>query len=256
MQCLILAGGLGDRMKPATETVAKTLLPVCGRPFADYQLTWLASQGVRRVVYAIGHKGGQVRDFVGDGGRWGLEVDYSDEGETGLGTGGAVRLAVDHGLLADGFLVLYGDSYLSLDIAAVWAASDRGARPLMCVHRNDGRWDASNAVFEDGHVTRFEKGLVEKGGADAAATGIGAGSGGGPGAVLNYIDYGLSVLNGDIVRETVPVGAPFDLADAHRQLAEAGELLGFEALSRFYEIGSPEGLADLEAYLGGLSSAP
>ncbi|MCZ6636696.1 MAG: NTP transferase domain-containing protein [Alphaproteobacteria bacterium] len=248
MQCLILAGGLGDRMKPATETVAKALLPVCGRPFADYQLTWLAGQGVTGVVYAIGHKGGQIRDFAGDGGRWGLEATYSDEGETGLGTGGAVRLAVDHGLLGDepggGFLVLYGDSYLSIDIGRVWAASDRGARPLMCVHRNDGRWDASNAVFEDGHVTRFEKGLAGKGGADAAELG------------MDCIDYGLSVLTGDIVREYVPAGVTFDLADVHRRLAETGELLGFEATERFYEIGSPEGLADLEAYLGGLSSTP
>ena len=239
MRCLILAGGLGDRMKPVTETVAKALIPVCGRPFADYQLTWLASQGVKRVVYAIGHKGDQIRDFVGDGGRWGLNVAYSDEGETGRGTGGAVRLAVDHGLLADGFLVLYGDSYLSIDIDAVWAASDGGAKPLMCVLRNKGRWDASNAVLKDGHVTCYEKDRV-----DAAAIG------------MDYIDYGLSVLNGDIVRETIPAGATFDLAQVHRRLAETGELLGFEATERFYEIGSPEGLADLEAYLGGLSSAP
>ncbi len=250
MECLILAGGLGDRMKPATETVAKALLPVSGRPFADYQLTWLAGQGVKRVVYAIGHKGNQIRDFVGDGGRWGLEAAYSDEfedgGETGRGTGGAVRLAVDSGavggLLGDqpggGFLVLYGDSYLTIDIGAVWAASGEGARPVMTVLRNQGRWDASNAVLKDGLVTRFEKGLEDASGAG-----------------FDFIDYGLSVLNGDIVRETIPAGAPFDLAQAHRRLAEAGRLLGFEATERFYEIGSPEGLADLEAHLDGLPSA-
>ncbi len=245
MQCLILAGGLGTRMRglaPDLDNTAKALLPVRGRPFADYQLTWLAGQGVRRVVYAIGHRGGQIRDFVGDGGRWGLDAAYSDEGEAGLGTGGAVRLAVDEGVVGDksggGFLVLYGDSYLTIDIGAVWAASGEGAKPLMCVLKNNGRWDASNAVYEDGRVTRFEKGRDGKGGG------------------MDYIDYGLSVLNGDIVREHIPAGAPFDLAQVHRQLAEAGELLGFEASVRFYEIGSPEGLADLEAYLDGLSSAP
>ncbi len=252
MECLILAGGLGDRMKPATETVAKALIPVCGRPFADYQLTWLAGQGVKRVIYAIGHRGGQIRDFVGDGGRWGLEAAYSDEGETGLGTGGAVRLAVDSGAVGGGFLLLYCDSYLTIDIGAVWAASDGGAKPLMCVLKNEGRWDASNAVLKDGRVTLFEKGLVDKGGADAADVGISAGSGGG----MDYIDYGLSVLNGDVVRDYVPAGATFDLAQVHRKLAEAGVLEGFEASERFYEIGSPEGLADLEAHLGGLSSAP
>ncbi len=237
MQCLILAGGLGTRMRAAAGGTAKALLPVRGRPFADYQLTWLAGQGVRRVVYAIGHRGDQVRDFVGDGGRWGLEAAYSDEGETGLGTGGAVRLAVDEAGLDGGFLVLYGDSYLTIDIGAVWAASGDGAKPVMTVLRNQGRWDASNAVYEDGMVTRFEKGR-----ADAATIG------------MDYIDYGLSVLNGDIVRETIPAGAPFDLAQVHRHLAETGRLLGFEALVRFYEIGSPEGLADLEAYLDGLPS--
>ncbi len=147
MQCLILAGGLGERMKPATETVAKALLPVRGRPFADYQLTWLAGHGVKRVVYAIGHRGGQIRDFAGDGGRWGLDVAYSDEGESGLGTGGAVRLAVDSGAVEGGFLLLYCDSYLTIDIGAVWAASGEGAKPVLCVFKNDGRWDASNAVL-------------------------------------------------------------------------------------------------------------
>ena len=239
MQCLILAGGLGTRMKaaaPDIDNTAKALLPVSGRPFADHQLTWLAGHGVKRVVYAIGHKGSQIRDFVGDGGGWGLEAVFSDEGETQLGTGGAVRLAVDEGLVAGGFLLLYCDSYLSIDIGAVWAASGEGERPVMTVLKNDGRWDASNAVFEDGHVTVFEKGRV-----DAAAIG------------MDYIDYGLSVLNGDIVREHVPAGATFDLARVHRRLAETGALLGFEATERFYEIGSPEGLADLEAYLASIS---
>ncbi len=237
MQCLILAGGLGTRMKPATESVAKALIPVHGRPFADHQLTWLAGQGVGRVVYAIGNKGEQIRDFVGDGGRWGLEAAYSDEGDRLLGTGGAVRLAVDEGALDEGFLVLYCDSYLSVDVRAVWAASDQGGRPLMCVFRNDGQWDASNVIFENGVVTRTEKGRT-----DAAEIG------------MAYIDYGLSVLTRDAVTAHVPAGEPYDLADVFGRLAEAGELSGFEATERFYEIGSADGLADLEAHLA--SNAP
>ena len=232
MQCLILAGGLGTRMRPQTEDVPKALIPVAGRPFADHQLTWLAGQGVTRIVYGIGEKGAQVRDFVGSGRRWGLDVAYADEGDRLLGTGGAVRLAVDEGLLDGGFLVLYGDSYLSLDVGALWAASGGGATPVLSVYRNDGRWDASNAVFEDGFVTRFEKGR-----ADAADIG------------MNYIDYGLSVLTRAVVETHIPEGRPHDLARVYGALAEAGQLPGFEVAERFYEIGSPEGLADLEAYL-------
>ncbi len=236
MQCLILAGGLGTRMRPQTEDVPKALIPVAGRPFADHQLTWLAGQGVTRVVYGIGEKGAQVRDFVGSGRRWGLEVAYADEGDRLLGTGGAVRLAVDEGLLDGGFLVLYGDSYLSLDVGALWASSGGGATPVLSVYRNDGRWDASNAVFEDGFVIRFEKGR-----ADAADIG------------MHFIDYGLSVLTRAVVETHIPGGGPHDLARVYGALAEAGQLRGVEATERFYEIGSPQGLADLEAHLASIT---
>jgi NDP-sugar pyrophosphorylase family protein len=232
VQCLILAGGLGTRMQGLADGVAKTLIPVAGRPFADHQLTWLSGQGVGRVVYAIGHSGDQIRDFVGDGGRWGLAVTYVEDGETLLGTGGAVRRAVDEGEIDGGFLLLYGDSYLDIDVPAVWAASGGGAHPLMCVLRNQGRWDVSNAVFRDGLVAVYEKGRV-----DAAAIG------------MDYIDYGLSVLTPDAVCAHIPAGEVRDLADVFRPLAAAGRLRGFEASERFFEIGSPQGLADLEAFL-------
>lgn len=232
MQCLILAGGRGARMKPLTDVLPKALIPVAGRPFCDRQLAWLAGEGVGRVVFAIGHRGDQIRSFVGDGGRWGLEVAYADEGRRRLGTGGAVRSAADQELLDPGFLVLYGDSYLDVNVDAVWAASGEGARPLMCVFRNDDRFDRSNAVFEKGRVTRFEK--------DRPATDV---------TGMRYIDYGLSVLTRDVVLQHVPAGEVFDLALLYQRLAAAGGLGGFEADKRFYEIGSPQGLEDLEAHL-------
>ena len=101
----------------------------------------------------------------------------------------------DDARLDSGFLVLYGDSYLNIDVAALWAASGDGARPVMSVLRNQGRWDASNAVYADGMVTLFEKGR-----ADAA----GATSDGG----MEFIDYGISVLNADVIREHVPAASP------------------------------------------------
>ena len=231
-QCLILAGGLGTRMGHLAGGLPKALIPVAGRPFADHQLSWLAGQGVGRVVYAVGHKAGMIRDFAGSGGRWGLEVAYADEGDQPLGTGGAVRLAADEGLLDEGFLVLYGDSYLTVDVAEVWEASGAGASALMCVYKNDGRWEQSNAVFENGLVTRFEKGR-----ADAAETG------------MAYIDYGLSVLTKEVIEAHVPAAGAFDLAQVYGRLAEAGQLRGFEASERFHEIGSARGLRDLEAHL-------
>ncbi len=232
MQCLILAGGLGTRMRAAAGDAPKALIPVNGRPFAEWQLEWLRRQGVARVVFAIGHKGAMIRDTVGDGRRLGVAVAYCDEGEKLMGTAGAVRLACDRGLMDERFLVLYGDSYLTVDVAEVWRAAAERGRPMLTVFKNDGRWDASNAAFADGRVTRYEKGH-----ADPAKAG------------LTYIDYGLAVFDRAGIVDAVPAGRRRDLADVYRTLAAAGALNGFEATTRFYEVGSPAGLAELARHL-------
>src|SRR6516165_5952028 len=101
MQCVILAGGLGTRMWPLTETTPKTLLPVGHTPFAHYQLTWLARHGVTDVVYSIAVLGDRVRDFVREGTPWNLRVRYVEDGKELRGTGGALRRVLDAGLLDD-----------------------------------------------------------------------------------------------------------------------------------------------------------
>ncbi|HEY5025161.1 MAG TPA: sugar phosphate nucleotidyltransferase [Acidimicrobiales bacterium] len=232
MQCLILAGGLGTRLFPATRTVPKVLVEVAGRPFAHWQLEWLASEGVERVVYSVGHLGEMIEAEIGDGARWGVAVTYVDEGRQRLGTGGALRLAVDAGALDDTFFVLYGDSYLSVDLSAV--EDDFCARApdaLMTVYRNAGRFETNNAVVAHGMVTHYEKGLAH------------------PPPEMQFVDYGLSVLRGAVVVELVPAGGASDLADAFSALSAAGRLAGFEASTRFFEIGSPSGLTDLERHL-------
>lgn len=230
MECVILAGGLGTRMRPATETIPKALIPVAGRPFVDWQLEWLASQGVRRIVLSIGHRGDLLRQHVGDGAAFDLQVDYVDEGPRLRGTGGALRLALDQGVLGDTFFVLYGDSYLSVSLPAVWAAFVGSGRPaLMTVLRNEARWDASNADYADGAVLLYDKHRAEP-------------------DRFRFIDYGLLVLSQAVVSE-IPAGEVSDLATLLHRLSVEGRLAGFEVAHRFYEIGSPSGLAELEAHL-------
>src|SRR5260370_30969594 len=89
MQCVILAGGLGTRMRPLTTRVPKALIPVADTPFAHYQLAWLARHGVTEVVYSIAVLGEMIREDVGDGNRWGLAVSYVEDGKEPAGTGGA-----------------------------------------------------------------------------------------------------------------------------------------------------------------------
>src|SRR4029077_12676541 len=117
-----------------------------------------ADEGVEEVVYCIGHRGDQIREHVADGSRWGLSVTYVDEGENLRGTGGALRLAYEQGVLTECFAVLYGDSYLQLGLPRVFEAFRASGRPaLMTVLRNEGRWDKSNADFDGRLVTRYSK---------------------------------------------------------------------------------------------------
>src|ERR1700712_1833280 len=128
-------------MWPETRLVPKTLLPVGHRPFAHWQLSWLAASGVTSVVYCIGHLGDAVASYVGDGRAWGLDVRYSDEGATRLGTAGALRDACATVGLDESFLVLYGDSWLQIDLRDVLRhAGSRPERALMTVYANGDRW--------------------------------------------------------------------------------------------------------------------
>jgi NDP-sugar pyrophosphorylase family protein len=237
MQCVILAGGLGTRMRPRTETLPKSLLEVAGRPFVDHQLAWLAAHGVSSVVLSIGHLGEKVEAHVGDGARFGIPVRYVREGATLRGTAGALRLAAEQGALDDEFLVVYGDSYLPVDFGAV-ASNFRasGAPALMTVFKNDGRWDTSNVVFDEAaeRIVVYDKQKKLR-----------------PANEFRYIDYGLSALRRSVIERDVPAGVRYDLARVMRELSVRGELRGLRVLERFYEIGSPEGLVELERLLGG-----
>jgi len=228
MQCVILAGGLGTRMRPLTDTLPKTLLPVRGRPFASYQLDWLARHGVTEVVYCIGHQGHQIRHY------WDVEpspvpsLRFVDEGEHLRGTGGALRLALAEGVLDESFFVLYGDSFLPIDFAPIWETFQFSRAPaLMTVLRNEGRWDSSNVVYSKGLVTLYDKR------SDPA---------------MDYIDYGLSAFRRPVIEESTET----DLSGIFHRLSLAGDLAGYEVTERFYEIGSPEGLRDLELLLPSL----
>ena len=207
----------------------KTLIPIAGVPFADYQLSWLARHGVTRVVYSIGFKGEMIRERVGDGRRWNLEVQYVEDGPELVGTGGALRRACDAGVLQEWFLVLYGDSFLPFDFRQLQDAFLGQARPaLMTVYRNQGRLDTGNVRFENGVVVLYQKP---------------------PPGEMPYIDYGVSAFRRDLIREMIPPGRKSDLAEMCHRLSLESRLAGWEVQERFYEIGSPTGLLDFETWL-------
>ncbi len=232
LQCVILAGGLGTRVRHLTGDRPKALIPVNGEPFASHQLHWLARQGVKEVVYSIGHRGDAIRRFVGDGAAWGLSVTYLEDGPRLQGTGGALRRGLGLGVIREPFLTVYGDAFLPVAYPPIVAAFEQSGLPaLMAVFRNEDAWGPSNVVFADGRVLFHDKRPEAKR----------------PDMV--HIDYGLSVLTAAPLEEFVNQGEVVDLSDVFRHLSLRGLLAGYEVTQRFYEVGSPTGLADLEAHL-------
>jgi NDP-sugar pyrophosphorylase family protein len=223
----ILAGGLATRLRPITEKIPKVLVPVAGRPFLAHQLELLRGQGLKRVVMCLGHLGEMVEREFGDGKADRVELQYSYDGPALLGTGGAVKRALP--MLGEKFFVLYGDSYLPISFAPIAEFFERsGKLSLMTVYRNEGKYDTSNVVFGDGEIKVYDKKqrLPE----------------------MQHIDYGLSIFRREVF-ERYPADKAFDLAEVMRDLVAQKQLAGYEVKERFYEIGSPAGLEELNALL-------
>ena len=230
----LLAGGLATRLRPHTLQVPKAMIEVAGEPFIARQLRLMHREGVSRVVLCVGYLGEQIEAFVKDGGQFGVAVDYCYDGPNLLGTGGALRKALPQ--LGPEFLVMYGDSWLDTRFAPIVAAFRNSGKPaLMTVFRNNGQWDASNVWYENGRVLCYDK-------RDRLRQ-------------MQYIDWGLTAIKADLLKKR-PANIAFDLADIYADLSRRGELAGYEVSTRFYEIGSIEGLRETEELFRKQSEVP
>jgi N-acetyl-alpha-D-muramate 1-phosphate uridylyltransferase len=223
----LLAGGLSTRLRPLTETVPKSMVPVAGEPFIAHQLRWLAKQGIGRVVICCGYLGEQIEDYVGDGAAFGCSVGYCYDGRPLKGTGGAVRKALPQ--LGNEFFLMYGDSYLPIAFGPVYETFVRlGRYGLMTVFRNENRWDASNVEFRRGGIRNYDKMTITP--------------------QMHYIDYGLGILTPGAFAAWQD-DEVFDLSLVYGHLVKTGQLGGHEVTQRFYEIGTPRGLKETDCML-------
>ena len=224
---VILAGGLATRLRPITERIPKALVEVGGQPFIAHQLRLLKSHGVQHVIISAWYKGEMIREYVGNGNQFGMDVEYVFDGDYPLGTGGAIRQALT--LFTDPFFVLYGDSYLPCDYADIQAHFDRHTRPgLMTVYRNQGQWDTSNVEMHNNEILCYDK--INRT------------------PRMEFIDYGLGLFKRDVFA-SMPQGQPADLTEIYQTLVAHHSLLAYEVKQRFYEVGSFEGLQELDKLL-------
>jgi len=229
MQAAILAGGLGTRLRPATETVPKALIPVRGRPFADYQLDLLRKNGIDEFVFCLGHLGEEVERHLGDGRALGCRIVYSYDGPRLLGPAGALKRAEP--LLRDRFFVTYGDAYLRAPYGRLMdALTASGKLGVMAVFRNNDRFGRSDVVVEGGAVVRYDKKTKAEG--------------------MDWINYGVTALRKGAL-DLIGEGRFCDEETFYGSLIDRRELLAFQVKKRFYEIGTPASLSEFEAFIGG-----
>lgn len=222
----IVAGGLATRLYPTTLKVPKSMLTINGNPFIDWQLRYLANQGIDRVVLCLGNLANQIIDFIGNGERYHLKIDFSVE-KSPLGTGGALKKASN--LLGETFGILYGDSYLTIKLSPIFNSHLKSNKLIsMTVFENKNNYDKSNVKFTSKGTIRYLKNE--------------------PTDDMNYIDYGFLVMNRKAL-EQIPSETFYDLSDLLEKFSETDQVFGHKVFERFYEIGSREGIIDLTNYL-------
>jgi NDP-sugar pyrophosphorylase family protein len=223
----LLAGGMATRLRPITEKIPKLLVEVAGEPFFSHQLRLLKRNGLAHVVLCVGYLGEMIVEHYGDGAKWGVKIEYSFDGPKLLGTGGALIAALPK--LGDAFYVLYGDSYLPIDYRAIGDHFLKsGKLGLMTVFENHGRYDASNVEFGGGEIKVYDKKVKTP--------------------AMHHIDYGLGVFRAAAF-DGFARDAVVDLAAVQQALVSRRQLAGYEMKERFFEIGSHEGLNELDALL-------
>lgn len=231
-QVVILAGGLGTRLRPITEKIPKPMVDVCGQPFLHWQLLDLKRQGYTRVLLLVAYLGEQVKAHFGDGAKLGMQLSYSFEPEP-MGTGGALKHALTN--LDESFILLNGDSFLSAPLAKMEASFDATkavAAPLMAAISTYAEHTLvpviPNLKVAGDRVVDYKK--------DAGLT-LG----------FDQIDSGIYIVEKRLLKEKTETR--FALADLWPKLIESKQLGAFRIDERFYDIGTVERLKEFERKL-------
>ncbi len=222
LEAVILAGGLGTRLRSVVCDRPKPMALVNGQPFVAYLVKTLKDQGVERIVFSTGFLAHQVSDYFGTGDRWGIEIAYSQETEP-LGTGGAVRLALEQ-IQAEQFLVLNGDSYCPFDLKSLlnFHRQRQARATLLLAPVEDCSRYGSVVIDREGSVLAFQE----------KQAGLGAG----------LVNAGVYVLDWQTVK-AIPSRCKVSLETEFFPSLVGRGLYATSSQSKLLDIGTPESYA-------------
>ncbi|MBI1935278.1 nucleotidyltransferase family protein [Candidatus Woesearchaeota archaeon] len=222
MQAVILAGGLGTRLRPITYKIPKHMVKISGKPFLEHLIKMLKRNGIDEIVLCVGYLWEKIADYFGDGNKFGVKIEYSVEKNL-LGTGGALKLAEKY--IKDDFFVIYGDSYLELDYKKMMHVHKRMKKEgLLAAYNNKSKSFANNNIEIDGrgYVTKYDKE--------------------GRNYNAKYVDAGVSVFKKSVlglIQKNKKVSLEEDIFP---KLIKRWQLFAFKSRNMFYDIGTMQRL--------------
>ncbi len=223
VKAFILAAGRGERMRPLTDLTPKPLLKVCGTPLIEIHLQRLQAAGFRRIVINLGWLGAQLREALGDGARFGVSIEYSDEGWPALETGGGVHHALP--LLGDApFVVINGDVFCDVDLSALReraASLPADVLAHLVMVPNPAQHPRGDFIF-DGEKLR-------------------------DGAGERHTFSGISIQRAALFKDCVP--GPFSVVPLWRQAMNSGQVSGELHRGLWSDVGTVERLDALNQRL-------
>jgi histidinol-phosphate phosphatase family protein len=227
VQAVVLAGGLGVRMRPLTDSIPKPMIEFHGRPFLEYLVEQLRDQGIERILMLVGYLPAVIQDYFGDGSRWGVDISYAVSPPE-VQTGTRVRLALD--AIDPLFLLLYCDNYWPMQLDRMWRQFvDADTAALTTIYRNADGYSRDNVRGEDGRVVAYDRSRTSPG--------------------LAGVEIGYAIMRRDVVAGLLPA-ADVALEEAvYPALAGRGELLAHVTDHRYYGIGSPDRLPATTEFL-------
>lgn len=224
IKAVILVGGRGLRLSPITNSIPKPMIRIGEKPFLQYLLEMLSRNKICDIVLCVGYLKEKIIDYFGDGSRFGLRIEYSKENDF-LGTGGALKMAKS--LLTTDFILLYGDSYLSIDyvkLVSFWFRCQ--AKVLVVCYDNNQKIALNNISLDDScFITAYNKRVSDKS--------------------MNYVDAGVILFKKEIV-ENIPDNKFISLEEEiFPELIKQRYLMGYPTDQRFIDIGTPQGLKEI-----------
>jgi NDP-sugar pyrophosphorylase family protein len=233
-QILILAGGLGTRIRGLFPDVPKPLAPIHNRPFLEWQIDLLTRQGFRQFIFCVGYLGTQIIDYFGDGSKWGIEIKYAIE-STPLGTGGAIAHAGE--FINGTTIVLNGDTYFDTDYRELidrhrqLVIHRRAVLSLVAIAKNDTSEYGRVTIDEELKVIEFQEKNPQ----------LGAG-------LVNSGVYIIEPKILDYILKDTKISLESELLP--ELIIHNYGLFGIAIDGNFIDMGTPNGYAELTAALG------